>query len=63
MRGRKKGLEIDDYYELNTEILEKEAGEKIFVLHTMLSELKPPEYKYMETAYYIGIHIISIILI
>ncbi len=71
MRGRKKGLEIDDYYKLNTEILEKEAGEKIFVLHTMLSELKPPEYKYMETGpksilpenflYYAGGHSHSII--
>jgi len=67
MRGRKKALELDDYKKLDTAFLEEESGEKIFLLHTMLSELKPVEYQNMESGpksilprnfiYYAGGHI------
>ena len=67
MRARKKGLELDDYQKLDITVLEKEPGIKIFLLHTMLSELKPVEYQNMESGpksilprnflYYAGGHI------
>ncbi len=50
LRARKRSLEIEDYRILDIESLESEKGPKIFILHTMLSELKPKEYKYMESA-------------
>ena len=50
LRARKRSLEIEDYRLLHTGSLEKEEGPKIFVLHTMLQELKPLEYKDMESA-------------
>ncbi len=50
LRARKRSLEIEDYKRLIRENLEKEEGIKIFVLHTMLSELKPIEFKDMESA-------------
>ncbi|GAG67169.1 unnamed protein product, partial [marine sediment metagenome] len=49
MRARKKSLEIRDYDILDKKNLEDEEGNKIFVLHTMLSELKPKEYKDMKS--------------
>ena len=50
LRARKRSLEIEDYKRLLREDLEDENGIKIFVLHTMLSELKPIEFKDMESA-------------
>ncbi len=50
LRARKRSLEIEDYMRLIRENLENEEGIKIFVLHTMLSELKPIEFKDMESA-------------
>jgi len=50
LRARKRSLEIEDYNRLLREDLENETGIKIFVLHTMLSELKPVEFKDMESA-------------
>jgi hypothetical protein len=67
MRARKRSLEIEDYQQLNRDYLEQEPGQKIFVLHTMLQELRPKEYKEMKAAgksflpkgflYYAGGHI------
>ena len=67
MRARKKGLELEDYQKLDVKFLEKESGVKIFLLHTMLNELKPKEYQNMESGpksilpqkflYYAGGHI------
>ena len=50
LRARKRSLEIEDYTLLDTESLEQEKGIKIFVMHTMLQELKPLEYKDMLSA-------------
>ncbi|MHA2392001.1 MAG: metallophosphoesterase family protein [Promethearchaeota archaeon] len=50
LRARKRSLEIEDYHTLDRKSLEAEKGPKIFVLHTMLSELKPKEFKHMESA-------------
>lgn len=50
LRARKRSLEIEDYRKLDLKSLEDEKGIKIFLLHTMLSELKPKEYKDMESA-------------
>ena len=50
LRARKRSLEIEDYKILDIESLESEKGPKIFILHTMLSELKPKEYKDMKSA-------------
>ncbi|MFX1341026.1 MAG: hypothetical protein ACFFDK_20620, partial [Promethearchaeota archaeon] len=50
LRARKRSLEIEDYRDLDLRSLEGEEGVKIFILHTMLSELKPKEYKDMESA-------------
>jgi len=50
LRARKRSLEIEDYNLLDRESLEQEKGVKIFVLHTLMSELKPKEYKDMESA-------------
>ena len=50
LRARKRSLEIEDYNRLLREDLENEKGIKIFVLHTMMSELKPIEFKEMESA-------------
>jgi len=50
LRARKRSLEIEDYKRLTIGNLESEEGIKIFVLHTMLSELKPIEFKDMESA-------------
>lgn len=67
IRARKKGLELEDYQKLDVEFLEKKSGLKIFLLHTMVSELKPLEYQNMESGpksmlprnflYYAGGHI------
>lgn len=48
MRARKKALEISDYQNLEVSNLEKESG-VIFLLHTILHELKPKEYHNMES--------------
>ncbi|MFX1575456.1 MAG: exonuclease SbcCD subunit D [Promethearchaeota archaeon] len=50
LRARKRSLEIEDYKNLDRESLEAEKGPKIFILHTMLHELKPKEFKDMESA-------------
>ena len=50
LRARKRSLEIEDYQRLLRDDLENETGIKIFVLHTMMSELKPIEFKEMESA-------------
>jgi DNA repair exonuclease SbcCD nuclease subunit len=50
LRARKRSLEIEDYHMLDLKSLEDEPGIKIFILHTMLSELKPKEYKDMQSA-------------
>lgn len=50
LRARKRSLEIEDYQILDRESLGKEKAIKIFVFHTLLSELKPIEYKNMESA-------------
>ena len=50
LRARKRSLEIEDYQMLDLKSLEEEKGIKIFVLHTLLSELKPIEFKDMESA-------------
>jgi exonuclease SbcD len=50
LRARKRSLEIEDYKILDRKSLEDEKGIKIFVFHTLLSELKPIEYKDMESA-------------
>jgi exonuclease SbcD len=50
LRARKRSLEIDDYKILDRESLEQETGIKIFILHTMMNELKPKEFKDMESA-------------
>ncbi|MFX1311721.1 MAG: exonuclease SbcCD subunit D [Promethearchaeota archaeon] len=50
LRARKRSLEIEEYKILDRDSLINEKGPKIFILHTMLSELKPKEYKDMESA-------------
>ncbi len=50
LRARKRSLEIEDYRNLSRDNLEKEQGIKVFILHTMLSELKPIEFKDMASA-------------
>lgn len=50
LRARKRSLEIEDYVILDRKSLELEDGIKIFVLHTLMSELKPKEYKDMKSA-------------
>jgi exonuclease SbcD len=50
LRARKRSLEIEDYKNLDRESLEQEKGIKIFILHTMMNELKPKEFKDMESA-------------
>ncbi|MFX1591979.1 MAG: exonuclease SbcCD subunit D [Promethearchaeota archaeon] len=50
LRARKRSLEIEDYEMLDLKSLEEEKGIKIFVLHTLLSELKPIEFKDMKSA-------------
>ncbi len=49
MYGKKGGLEIADYEKLEKEHLENEGGFKIFLFHTLLSELKPKEFEMIET--------------
>lgn len=50
LRARKRSLEIEDYHILDRKPLEDEKGPKIFVFHTMMSELKPKEFKDMISA-------------
>jgi DNA repair exonuclease SbcCD nuclease subunit len=45
--GKKGMLDKKIYEELNTELLQKESGFKIFMFHTALEELKTPELKNM----------------
>ena len=47
MRAKKRSLELEDYEMLDTPYLDHEEGIKIFILHTLLSEMKPIEYKNM----------------
>ncbi|MBD3213447.1 MAG: hypothetical protein GF311_12640 [Candidatus Lokiarchaeota archaeon] len=48
IRARKRSLEIKDYEKLEKLALEKEPGRKIFVLHTMIEELKPKIHAMMK---------------
>lgn len=67
MRARKRGVELEDYHQLHLKSLDSEPGTKIFVLHTMLNELKPKDYANMSSGpksilpknflYYAGGHI------
>jgi len=50
LRARKRSLEIEDYEILDRDSLEQEKGVKIFILHTMMNELKPKEFKDMDSA-------------
>jgi len=45
--GRRGGLEVLDYENLDKEELEKEEGFKIFMFHTALTEFKPEEMEKM----------------
>ncbi|MFW9866611.1 MAG: exonuclease SbcCD subunit D [Candidatus Thorarchaeota archaeon] len=49
LRARKRSLEIEEFEILDRKSMEAEKGPKIFILHTMLSELKPKEFKRMES--------------
>ncbi|MFX1476847.1 MAG: exonuclease SbcCD subunit D [Promethearchaeota archaeon] len=49
LRARKRSLEIEEFEILDRKSMEAEKGPKIFILHTMLSELKPKEFKHMES--------------
>ncbi len=65
--GKKGGLEISDYENLNTKNLEAEEGFKIFMFHTAINEFKPKEFEEMAGAdavtlpqnfnYYAGGHV------
>ncbi len=67
MLGKKGGLEISDYENLNTKNLEDEKGFKIFMFHTAINEFKPQGLEEMAGAdaatlpqnfhYYAGGHI------
>ncbi len=67
LRAMKRSLEIEDFRVLERESLENINGVKIFVFHTILSELKPEDHKELESApksllpqnfdYYAGGHI------
>ncbi len=48
MPGKKGSLDIGYYAYLEKESLEKESGEKIFLFHTSISELKPVELQRMD---------------
>jgi DNA repair protein SbcD/Mre11 len=48
MLGKKGGLEKNYYYDLLTEHLEQEKGTKIFMFHSAITELKPPELEDMD---------------
>lgn len=47
--GKKGGLEIKDYEELEKEHLEQEPGFKIWMFHTALTEFKPEDLEKMES--------------
>lgn len=47
--GKKGSLDRHYYEDLNRDILEQEEGEKIFLFHTSISELKPKELEKMES--------------
>jgi hypothetical protein len=47
--GKKTGLETTYYKILDRENIEKEPGFKIFLFHTLLTELKTPELEIIET--------------
>src|SRR3989344_2300267 len=49
MYGKKGGLETQDYEKLEKQHLEDEKGFKIFLFHTLLTELKPDEFEKIET--------------
>jgi len=67
MIGKKGGLEKDYYESLARQHLEKEAGYKIFMFHSAITELKPKELEKMYSApvsllpkgfdYYAGGHV------
>ncbi len=48
MRARKNVLEKADYEMLNLPAMEGESGNKIFLLHTLLAELKENDYEEVE---------------
>ena len=47
--GKKGGLERLDYERLSREHLEKEAGFKIFLFHTLINEFRPPELEMVDS--------------
>jgi hypothetical protein len=47
--GKKGGLEITDYENLDKKHLEKESGFKIFMFHTALTEFKPKDLEKMDS--------------
>jgi hypothetical protein len=67
MLGRRGMLEKSYYEELNKEYLEKKSGFKIFMFHTLITELKPKRLEKMESSpisllpkgfdYYAGGHV------
>ncbi len=48
MYGKKGGLEIGDYEKLEKEHLEIEGGFRIFLFHSLLNELKPKEFEFID---------------
>src|SRR3989338_1193795 len=48
--GRKNGFEIEDYKKIDFSNLNFGAGFKIFLFHTLLTELKPKEIEMIETS-------------
>ncbi len=67
--ARKLGLEKSYYQDLDTDAVEKETGEKIFVFHCAVAEFKPTELQRMDAmqaslfpkgfSYYAGGHVHS----
>ena len=70
--GRKNGLESEYYASLDRTPLEQAGGFKIFVFHSAIDELRPPDYAYGQSIplslfpmgfdYYAGGHVHSTIL-
>ena len=61
LRARKRSLEIEEYQELDRRTLEDEKGPKIFILHTMLSDLKNLKiWNLLQNPYYLKILIIML---
>jgi len=46
--GKKGGLEVSEYEKLEKSHLENEPGFKIFMFHTLLNDLKPQKFEFVE---------------